>query len=407
MIKIIKDVKDTVKALNIDDAYIVGGYIRDKLIKVKAEPNNLDIVIKGNFKGFIRELEGKGYDVISSDNEICKMTFGDKLINISELKENTIEDNLAARDFTMNAIAINLNSNQIIDPFKGRLHIKRRIIQEINDKSIENDPIRILRGIKFYIKYGMHFSAYTEVNIREQAKNIVNCPKKLIESEIMNIIHNDEGGIFFEVADQFYVLKELIPYVEELKKIGKCKYHAVDAFTHMNTAYHVFKDMQKGYLKIENIDLDSLSKSIGNYDILDYLAFGIFVHDIGKYESYKKDGDKISFKGHDIAGFNTIVKVCDNLGFSNEGKEFVACIVKNHMYPLGISQSSDGDYKNDFYNFFDKFKEKSPYLIIASFCDVYATRMYLDVENEKNKYKDFIGFMLVEYENYIKASSKK
>lgn len=402
MIKVIKDIKDVIKALDIDGAYIVGGYIRDKLIKVNAEPKNLDIVIKDNLNGFTRELESKGYFLISSDNKVCKMLCDDKIINISKLKENTIEDNLAIRDFTMNAIAINLKSNQIIDPFKGRLHIKRRIIQEINDESIKSDPIRILRGIRFYIKYGMHFSAYTEVNIREQAKNIVNCPKKLIESEIMNIIHNDEGGIFFEVADQFYVLKELIPHIEELKKIGKCKYHAVDAFTHMNTAYHVFKDMQKGYLKLENIDLNSLKKNVGDHDILDYLAFGIFVHDIGKYESYKKDGDKISFKGHDITGFNAIVKICDNLGFSSESKEFVSCIVKNHMHPLGISKNSENDYKKAFYKFFDEFKEKSPYLIIASFCDVYATRMYLDVENQKNKYKDFIVYMFIEYQNYIK-----
>lgn len=401
MIKIIKDIKDAMKVLNID-AYIVGGYIRDKLIKVKSEPTNLDIVIKGDMKGFINELEGKGYGFVSDNNERCKITCNNKIVNVSQLKENTIEDNLADRDFTMNAIAINLKNNEIIDPFKGRLHIKRRIIQEIDDESIKNDPIRILRGIRFYIKYGMHFSAYTEVNIRSEAKNIVNCPKKLIESEIMNIIHNDEGGIFFEVADQFYVLKELIPYVDELKKIGKCKYHAVDAFTHMNTAYHVFKDMEKGYLKIENIDLNSLRKNIGSYDVLDYLAFGIFVHDIGKYESYKKEGDKISFRGHDIAGFNTIIKVCDNLGFSSEAKEFVACIVKNHMHPLGISKNRDNDYQEDFYNFFDEFKEKSPYLIIASFCDVYATRMYLDVENQKNKYKDFIQSMFVEYQNYIK-----
>lgn len=400
MIKIIKDIKDIMKILNID-AYIVGGYIRDKLIKIKDEPKDLDIVVESNIYEFIKELEAKDYILISYDNNSCKMTYGNKLLNISELKGNTIEDDLAHRDFTMDSIAINLEDNKIIDPFKGRLHIKRRIIQAVNNESIKNDPIRILRGIRFYIKYGMHFSAYTEVDIRDQAKKILDCPKNLVESEIINIIHNDESGVFFEVADQFYVLKELLPYVEELKRIGKCKYHAVDAFTHMNTAYHVFKDMQKGYLKIEGVDLSSLKKNIGDYDILDYLAFGIFAHDIGKYESYKKDGDKISFRGHDITGFNIITKVCDNLGFSSESKEFVCCIVKNHMYPLGIFKNSDGDYKNNFYNFFDRFKEKSPYLIIASFCDVYATRMYLDVENEKNKYMDFIQSMFVEYQNYI------
>lgn len=403
MIKIIKNLKDIIKTLNVE-VYIIGGYIRDKLIKIKGETSNLDILIKGDTEGFIKELEIKGYTLISSDDRKYQMAYEDKLINISELKENTIEENLAARDFTMDSIAIKLDNNQIIDPFKGRLHIKRRIIQEISDESIKNDPIRILRGIRFYIKYGMHFSAYTEAHIRSQASNILNCPRKLIKNEILNTISNDENGIFFEIADQFYVLKELIPYINELKSIGKCKYHAVDAFTHMNTAYHVFKDIQKGYISIEGIDLSTLKKDADGCDILDYLAFGIFVHDIGKFESYKKQGDKISFKGHDISGYNIINKVCDDLGFSVQGKELVGCIVKNHMYPLSIFKNNAEDYKKDFYNFFNTFKEKSPYLIIASFCDVYATRMYLDVENEKNKYKDFIKSMFFEYKNYIKLN---
>lgn len=401
--KVIKDIKAIAEVLHLD-VYIVGGYIRDKLIGVKYETKNLDIIIKNNIEEFIEKLKAKGYVILSFDNNLkeYKMTYEGKILNIKKAKGNTIEDDLASRDFTMDSICINLKNNQIIDPFKGRLHIKRRIIQEVNNESIKNDPIRILRAIRFYIKYGMHFSAYTEVNIRNQANNILNCSPNLIESEVMSTIHNDEGGVFFEIADQFYVLKELIPYVDELKKIGKCRYHAVDAFTHMNTAYHVFKDIQKGYLKIEGVNLDSLKRNSGDYDALDYLAFGIFVHDIGKYESYKKDGDKISFKGHDIAGFNIITKVCDNLGFSTVGKELVCCIVKNHMYPLSIFKKNTKDYKNEFYNFFDEFKEKSPYLIIASFCDVYATKMYLDVENEKNEYRDFIKSMFIEYENYIK-----
>lgn len=401
MIKIIKNLKNIIKNFNVE-VFIIGGYIRDKLIKIKGETSNLDILVKGDIEGFVKELQIKGYVLVSSYDRTYQMTYEDKILNISKLKGDTIEEDLATRDFTMNAIAINLGSNQIIDPFKGRLHIKRRIIQEVNDESINNDPIRILRGIRFYIKYGMHFSAYTEAHIRSEASNILNSPKGLIKNEILNIIHNDENGIFFEIADQFYVLKELIPYINELKSIGKCKYHAVDAFTHMNTAYHVFKDMQKGYITIEGVDLDTLKMDADDCNILDYLAFGIFVHDIGKFESYKKEGDKISFKGHDISGYNIIAKVCDNLGFSAQGKELVGCIVKNHMYPLSIFKDNAEDYKNKFYNFFDMFKEKSPYLIIASFCDVYATRMYLDVENEKNKYRDFIMSMFFEYKNYIK-----
>lgn len=402
MKKVIEDAKKVILAVG-GDAYLVGGYVRDKLISIKNTPENLDIILDCDMEEAIREFELKNYkfSLVNKDNETYVSNFNGKTLKLSKLKSETIEQDLASRDFTMNAIAIKLIDNKVIDPFQGRTHIKRRIIQRVSEESIKNDPVRILRGIRFYIKYGMHFSAYTEVDIRNEAKNILSCPKESVLDELMNIIHNDENGVFFETADQFYVLKHLLPYMDELKTVGKCKYHMVDAFTHMNTAYHVFKDIQRGYIRLKNINIDDLDKNIGKYSCLDYFAFSIFVHDIGKFESYKVDGDKISFKDHEKTGTNIIVNFCEKLNFPKDACNIIYAVVKNHMYPLSIFKEEKKEYNKEFCDFFNKFKEYSLYIIIASFCDVYATKMYIDVDDEKIKYKQFIENMIIEYEKFI------
>lgn len=329
MRKIIKLIKSIICDTDMQ-AYLVGGYIRDKLINIKNNPNDLDIVLEGNVEGVLNVLCQNGFKVfeLKKEHNIYRAVLGNYTVDISKMKGQNIEEDLLKRDFTADAIALNLRNNKIIDPLKGRLHIKRRILQSVDENSFKDDPVRILRGIRFYIKYGMHFSGYTEEYIRSEAKNILRFPTDRVLDEFIHGIHDDENGIFFEVMDQYMVLKNVLPYMEELKTVGKCKYHLVDAFTHMNTAYHVFKDLKKGIMQVKNLNMERFNKKIGLYDESDYLAFATFVHDIGKYASYSKEGDKVSFRGHDEKGLEIIEKVCDKLKFPGDAKKWYAVLLK-------------------------------------------------------------------------------
>ncbi|PJI08047.1 MULTISPECIES: HD domain-containing protein [Clostridium] len=408
MREIIKLVKSIICNTDIQ-AYLVGGYIRDKLINIKNEPNDLDIVLSGNIEKVLDVFQEKGFKVfvLRGECNIYRATLNNYVVDISEMKGQSIEEDLLKRDFTANAIALDLRNNKIIDPLKGRLHIKRRILQSVDEDSFKDDPVRILRGIRFYIKYGMHFSGYTEEYIRSEAKNILKFPADRVLDEFIHGIHDDENGIFFEVMDQYMVLKNILPYMEELKTVGKCKYHLVDAFTHMNTAYHVFKDLQKGIMQVKNLDIEIFNKKIGIYDESDYLAFATFVHDIGKYVSYKKEEDKVSFKGHDEKGFEIIEKVCDKLKFPGDAKKMVCSVVKNHMYPLMLFKLDNSNLKSKTYDFFVKFNKYVPYIITASFCDVYATKMYMDAQKDKDKFKEFISDLINTYENFCDVKNKR
>jgi poly(A) polymerase len=398
VIEILKEIlKDTGGSI-----YIVGGYIRDKLIKSKKVLEDLDIVYEGNIVVFVEELRRRGYSIFSLKEGIgiYRTIIDGVIVDVAQMKGNSIEEDLSLRDYTINAIALKLMDNKIIDPFNGRDHIKARLIHELNESSIKSDKVRILRAFRFAFKYGMHFSVSCEEHIKENSYYIKQYPKERIFNEFIKIIQEDSEGIAFEELERYGVLKELIPNVEELKKIGKCKYHIEDAFTHMNLVYRNFKEILKGRLILYGIDIEILNKNIGSIPIKDYIAFAAFCHDIGKVNCYKNTEGKVSFIGHDIVGSKIMSKVCGELGFPKKAEKLITTLVEAHMYPLGLCKNKVRNYKKSFYKFFSKYDEYVPYILVISYCDMQATKTLYDPDNEEQIFKDYIEKLLEEYKLY-------
>lgn len=405
---IIEDIKDILNNLG-GSAYIVGGYIRDKLIGGNKVPEDLDIVYDGDIHVFIEKLIEKGYNIfpIKENMKIYRGTFYGKVLDISELKGNNIEEDLRNRDFTLNAIALKLIDNKIIDPFRGRDHIKARIIHEVSETSVKDDKIRILRAYRFAIKYGMHFSKECEKNIIENGKYIKDCPKERIFNELIKIIEDDVQGVLFQELDRDGVLKELLPYIDELKTMGKCRYHIEDAFTHMNLVYENFKELLKGNLSIRGLDTSIFDESLANISIKNYIAFAAFCHDIGKAKCYKKVDDKVSFIGHDKEGALILRNVCDELGFPKRAQELIEKLVEAHMYPLGLCKNNVKNYKKSFYKFFLRYDKYIPYILALSYCDMHATKMLYDPDGEEDIFKEYIEKLLEEYKIYREVKDNR
>ncbi|MCI1869661.1 HDIG domain-containing metalloprotein [Clostridium sp.] len=385
-----------------ENIYLVGGYVRDKLMNSKIEPRDVDFIYDGNISNLLKRLSESGYKFFQVKKKMYtyRCIFGDAIIDISKMKgENIIED-LNMRDFTVNTICIKLGENKIIDPFKGRKALQNRIIRAVNEDSIKNDPVRILRGIRLYINFGMHFNVNTEDIIRRYSYKLKDSPGERVSSELMSIIERDKEGVAFEILDAFSILKFLVPYVEELKTIGKCKYHVEDVFTHINLTYRIFKDIINNRIKLRSLNFDIFNNKIGDFSLKEYTALSCFLHDIGKYEAYKKQDNRISFIGHEERGADICRKLCIDLRFSKKASEFIEVVVKEHMQPLVLFKNKFGSNREELYKFFNKYGKLSQYILIVSFCDNYATRILLDRENEKESYKIFIENMFYEYTVY-------
>ncbi|MCY6354772.1 HD domain-containing protein [Clostridium sp. ZS2-4] len=405
---IIDDIKEILKRHKVA-AYIVGGYVRDKLMKAGNNPKDIDIVYDGDIETFVEELRQRGYGVFQLKQEmgIYRAVIEDKILDIAKLKGNSIEEDLSYRDFTINAIALKLIENKIIDPYKGRNHLQSRTIHEVSEDSIKNDRIRILRAERLAIKYGFHFSKACEEHIIEESKYIKNCPKERIFNEFIRILEEDKDSKAFEELEKYGVLKHLMPYIEELKTIGKCRYHIEDAFTHMNLVYKNFTEILEGRLHIDGLDLNIFDEKLGELPIKIYMAFAAFSHDIGKVKCYVKNGDKVSFIGHDKVGARIIGEVCRKLGFPKRAQKFVEKLTEAHMYPLGLCKNKIKKYKKSFYKLFCRYDEYIPYILTLSYCDIHATKMLYDPDNEEAEFIAYLERLFKEYGLFRKVKDNK
>ena len=401
MDKIIEIIKDITKDSNCS-VYIVGGYIRDKLMKTKKVLEDIDVVYEGNVIAFIEEVIRRGYNVFPLKKEmgIYRVIINGIIVDVAQMKGKSIEEDLNLRDFSINAVALKLVENKIIDPYRGREHIKSRLIHEVNEDSIKSDRIRILRAFRFAFKYGMHFSENCEQHIKKESPYIKEYPKERIFNEFIKVIDEDHHGRAFEELERYGVLQELIPNIEGLKKIGKCKYHIEDAFTHMNLVYKNFKDISRGGLDLLGLDIKIFYEKIGDISIKNYVAFAAFCHDIGKVECYKKIGDKVSFIGHDDVGAKTMRGVCEGLGFPKKAERLITTLIEAHMYPLNLCKNKVKNYKKSFYKFFSRYEENVPYILTLSYCDMHATKTLYDPDNEALVFKQYIEKLLEEYNRY-------
>jgi poly(A) polymerase len=395
MKKIIEDLK--VISLNLDiDCYILGEYVINKLLNSKNENKCIEVIFDGEINLIVKEFEDLGY-ITKKDNDntaIIKNSVKKIKIYVKCIDNITIEKELENRSFTVNCIALKLIDNKIIDPFKGRNHLKSRIIQEVNEESIKKNPLIIMDAVNMYIQYGMHFSAYTEAHIREFGNALKDINDSSLFSKLMDIIKNDKSGVAFEILDQYELLKYLIPDIDKLKTIGKCKYHVEDVFTHMNTTYKVFKQFEQGSIELKNFDSDFLFERIDNLYVKDILALAAFLHDVGKYRSYAKEGETVSFAGHEITGKHIVEEIFQKFQLNYKVSEMICSTVEGHMYPLTIFKEEKEDIKE---RFFKSFTTYIKYIILISFCDILATSTFYDPNNEQKSYTVFIEQLMKGY----------
>ncbi len=382
--------------------YAVGGYCRDKVMKTSMYTNDIDIIYTGDIEELINHIREKGFNIyiIKKEASIYRITDEGIIIDISPLKGNTIEEDLYNRDFSINAIAFDILDNLYIDPYKGIEDIQNKLLKQVNENSIREDYLRILRAARFANQYSLQIEESLILEIKNEVENIFKAPKERIFTETMKIVDKDFCGDVFYLLDRLGILKEIIPNVDQLKKIGKCKYHIEDVFTHMNMVYKNYKRLVLQEISLGGLSPGLWEKQIAGFSIHNYIAFACFTHDVGKYECYKKDGEKISFIGHDIKGKEIMGGICVKLGFSNEGKKLVETLIEAHMYILGLYKNNIKNYKNSFYKFFKRYDGYIEYIIAVSYCDVLATKTLYDPDNQMQIFEKFLVYILQEYKVY-------
>jgi len=337
------NIKDDFILSQINKGFLVGGSIRDFLISSKHSEDR-DIAIK-DAELFAKEL-AKKFDAtfieLDPENKIYRLVLADKInyLDISELQGESIEEDILRRDFTINAIAYDLEKNEYIDVTNGLEDLKQKNIRHIKDSNFEDDPLRVLRAFRFASVTGFDLAEETKSAINSYKHLLLKPAKERINYEIIKLFGGDNTAKTLLLMDEFGILEEVFPCVKEMKKVPPNTHHHLDLFHHVVETVRNIEELFLG--SNEQIKSHLLQVDFGGFARLNHLKLAGFLHDIGKYSTWTiEESGRHRFIKHDDVGAKMCVPFLKEMKFSRKQIDYISWMVKTHIYPSNVIAAPD------------------------------------------------------------------
>ncbi|MDP3003429.1 MAG: HD domain-containing protein [Bacteroidales bacterium] len=323
-------------------AYVIGGWVRDCILKRDHPDKDIDIVVIGSGIEIARKAARKinpgikvsifkNFGTAMFKNEEYNIEFVgarkesyDKGSRKPVVEDGTLEDDQKRRDFTINALAISINKEtfgEFLDPFGGINDLKKKIIRTPldPDKTFSDDPLRMMRAIRFANQLNFKIEENTFNSINENAERIRIVSPERIATELNKIIMCERPSKGFILLEKAGLLKIIFPELDNLKGV-----ETKEGKAHKDNFHHSIKV------------LDNISKNTDNV----WLRWAALLHDIAKPVTKKYSLDTgWSFHGHEYVGSKMIPDIFRELKLPlNEKMKYVQKIIDLHLRPIALSQ---------------------------------------------------------------------
>ncbi len=322
-------------------AYVVGGFVRDELLQ-RGMQKDIDITVIGDGVGFASlvasEFEGAKLAVYEQFRTAALLVADRTIEFVGARKESyrkssrnpiteegTLKDDLARRDFTINALAVSLNEvtfGEMLDQFDGLEDLKRHILRTPLDpeQTFSDDPLRMMRAARFSAQLGFAVDRYTLEAMQRMAERITIVSQERITDEFLKIMTSPKPSIGLNILFETNLMYYVFPEVDalggaELKTVGEQEYAHKDVFKHT---------MQV----VDN--MAAMTEDV-------WLRFAALLHDVAKPRTKEfRSGIGWTFYGHDIVGARWVNKIFRRMRLPNDAAEKVSKLVRLHMRPMGL-----------------------------------------------------------------------
>lgn len=405
---------EEINKLTDKEIYLVGGSVRDYFIK--KDIKDFDIVSFGDVsniaKKFAELIKGKCI-LLDEENKVYRVTVNNEnnkktIINFYNIKGKDIYEDLSKRDFTINSLAVKIEKgkidfNYVIDPYGGIEDLKNRVIREVDEKVFIEDPVRMLRAVRFMSQLGFDISDEMYNLIRRNKHKTKEISGEKISNELFKILGFKKAYYYFSFMDKYLsILSEMFPEIEPMKEVGRCKYHVVDAWTH---SLHTMRVIEKIIYADEYFEkhLRNAYEEHTNNVIADghtriqLIKLAALFHDIGKPKArWVDETGRVRFRGHEIVGEEIMSNISCRLELSKKEKKFLCRIVKEHMWPLTLYKTNDVSGRA-LYDLFKNFGESTLDIILIGLADIISTRQLLNPHEEMGMYKVHAEYLANNY----------
>lgn len=357
--RLLYDISRFLAARNIP-SFIVGGFIRDTLLgRATAD---IDIAIKADAldiaAGFSAAYGGK-FVPLDDINRVGRVIMPDGKYQVDFTTfQDDIRQDLARRDFTIDAMAIALNediekgfsASNLIDPFNGQDDLHRRIVRAVAETVFQSDAVRLLRAIRIAAELDFSLESATEKLISRDSALIAGVAGERVREELLRLINLNGAARRLFYLDKLGLLTALIPELAPSKGVGQPKEHAWDVFDHsvqtVAAAEFVLRESPWEFADPAILATVPWSERLAKYfdreishgsTARSMLKLAALLHDIAKPQTKTIEEQRTRFLGHPDIGAAIAAAIMERLRFSNREIQLVALLIKYHLRPTQMS----------------------------------------------------------------------
>lgn len=377
--------------------YVVGGAVRDAILRRPLK--DLDIVTPRNGMKLARKIANRfngAYYPLDEERDagraILDLESGRLIIDVTGFRADDLNGDLTNRDFTVNAIAVDLKSDlkDLIDPLGGAGDLLAKRLRRCSPDSIPQDPIRVLRGIRQSVQLGLRIEPETLRDMKAAASRLSETSPERVRDELVKLLALSKATSALRVADALGVLKVVVPELDAQHNVTQSAPHLYDVWNHSLAVMDALGDILNTFsftrtdetaaqfnLGMIAIGMDRFRTRL--HDRFDgvwaderphraLLMLAALLHDVGKpmVERGEVRSGKIGFPNHDVVGADAANERMIALKFSNPERKFVTALVKNHMDRAMWAESLS---PLDIYRFWRQMGEDGIDLIMLTLAD--------------------------------------
>ncbi|MBX4200064.1 HD domain-containing protein [Candidatus Parcubacteria bacterium] len=309
--------------------FLVGGCVRDILLGKK--PKDWDITTSALPREIEALFENTFYENAYGTVGVVNDTTTDSTLKVVEITPyrtesgysdfrhpdgvkwaKTLEEDLKRRDFTINALALDIEKVELIDLFDGEKDLKKNVIRTVGDPNerFTEDALRMLRALRFASELGFAIDSDTLLAIDKNKNLLEHVSKERIRDEFVKIIMSDNPSVALGIATQLGLLQYISPEFERGVGMEQNKAHAYTVWEHLLRS------------------LDHAAKK--NYPL--HVRIAVLLHDIAKPHTRKWQNEQWTFYGHDVVGAKVTKQILTDLKFPKEIIDKVLKLVRWHMF---------------------------------------------------------------------------
>jgi tRNA nucleotidyltransferase/poly(A) polymerase len=340
--------------------YLVGGAVRDILLQ--RETHDLDFTLERGAIKLARRLAdalGAGFFPLDSDRDTGRVIVTDEdgkrtFLDFAAFRGTDLEADLAGRDFTLNAMALDMADNSLHDPLGGAADLQAKKLRLCSPSSISDDPVRILRGVRLAAAYGFKFEPEVRQKMKAAASDLTNISMERLRDELLRILEGPQPATCLRVLDRLGALSGVLPEVMQLKGVEQRPPHVHTVWEHtlavldhlesllvaLDPAFNIDKaaDWYNGLLVLrlgryrQALGEHLSSELIPGRSLRSLLFLAAIYHDIAKPQSKSVDETGLAhFYNHDQLGAEVLSRRARALALGNDEIKRLDALVRDHM----------------------------------------------------------------------------